>query len=512
MIEEEKREEVKIFEKVDLEQWEKYTISRDELLENQPYGSNPTFIFVSRKQFKDKSRRTQLSSIYNIPPCFWADACQRLQGYFGCEDRYNDANEVVVGHATWFHFEVKYLYKEETSKSKEVSKSGEISKSEEVIKSEEVNKSRKANKSKKADKSEEAKKIKLPEYKWLKMAFFVSWMRPNQTVVICFDVPEMLQGHLFDTLRTDAPIRADWNDPYSVHLVIVEAVVDCYNTAVWNLRDAIRQFEEDRRKARDESPEKIDEPDFTVLHELARHTLHKMETLGVAVETLSSMTDQQQAFHQDVLGSYGPGRRRDRPRERALGGQYSPASNGQSLDDSSSGALPATTAAACDRGKIVEVKRTQQHLLFQLRMLKSLEARAKANDGRIRNEITLAFNIVAQRDSRANAAINVSTRSDSVTMKAIAVLTMFFLPSMFVSAIFSMSFFDFSEGNGRMSGEFWIYAVITAPLTFFTLAVFYVYERWQQRSNLQHLRWLLPSVIYDRDAHGRGRGQNDSPV
>jgi hypothetical protein len=116
-------------------------------------------------------------------------------------------------------------------------------------------------------------------------------------------------------------------------------------------------------------------------------------------------------------------------------------------------------------------------------------------------------------------------------MKAIAVLTMFFLPSMFVSvsyhlttllhlppkqkayqAIFSMSFFDFSEGNGRMSGEFWIYAVITAPLTFFTLAVFYVYERWQQRSNLQHLRWLLPSVIYDRDAHGRGRGQNDSPV
>jgi len=128
-----------------------------------------------------------------------------------------------------------------------VSKSGEVSKSEEVIKSEEVNKSRKANKSKEADKSEEANKnkvLKLPKYDWLKMAFFVSWMHPHQTVVICFDVPEMLQGHLFDTLRTDAPIQADWNDPYSVHLVIVEAVVDCYNTAVWNLRDAIRHFEE----------------------------------------------------------------------------------------------------------------------------------------------------------------------------------------------------------------------------------------------------------------------------
>jgi hypothetical protein len=73
-----------------------------------------------------------------------------------------------------------------------------------------------------------------------------------------------------------------------------------------------------------------------------------------------------------------------------------------------------------------------------------------------------------------------------------------------------MSFFDFSEGNGRMSSDFWIYLAITAPLTFFTYAVFYIYERWQQRSNLQHLRWLLPSLIYDRNAHGRG--QNDSPV
>jgi hypothetical protein len=74
-----------------------------------------------------------------------------------------------------------------------------------------------------------------------------------------------------------------------------------------------------------------------------------------------------------------------------LSGLYGPASDGQSLDDSGGGALPATTAAACDRGKIVEVKRTRQHLLFQLRMLKSLEARAKANDGRIRNEITLVY-------------------------------------------------------------------------------------------------------------------------
>jgi hypothetical protein len=36
-----------------------------------------------------------------------------------------------------------------------------------------------------------------------------------------------------------------------------------------------------------------------------------------------------------------------------------------------------------------DMKRTQQYLLFQLQMLKSLEARSKANEARIRNEVTL---------------------------------------------------------------------------------------------------------------------------
>lgn len=151
----------------------------------------------------------------------------------------------------------------------------------------------------------------------------------------------------------------------------------------------------------------------------------------MAVETLRSMTEQQKGFHDDNDTAFGP---------------------------------------TCSK---IEVKKTRQYLLFQLQMLKSLEARAKANDARIRNEITLvrcfilvflfyspldflilelkkkkelflystdisqAFNTVAQRDSRTSAAINVSTQSDSVTMKAIAVLTMFFLPSMFVAVSIS---------------------------------------------------------------------------
>lgn len=76
-----------------------------------------------------------------------------------------------------------------------------------------------------------------------------------------------------------------------------------------------------------------------------------------------------------------------------------------------------------------------------------------------------------------------------------------------------MSFFDFSPdaGQTRMSSQFWIYLAITAPLTFGTYAVFYVYERWQQHTKLKHFRWLLPSVLYDPVAHGHGK-KNDSTV
>jgi hypothetical protein len=96
---------------------------------------------------------------------------------------------------------------------------------------------------------------------------------------------------------------------------------------------------------RGDVPQIGDQPNFVSLHEIARHAIHASETLGVSVETLSNMASQQQSVYRE-----------------------------------------ASLVAESDK---VSARQTQQYMLFQLRMLKSLEARSKANEARLRNEITL---------------------------------------------------------------------------------------------------------------------------
>lgn len=81
-----------------------------------------------------------------------------------------------------------------------------------------------------------------------------------------------------------------------------------------------------------------------------------------------------------------------------------------------------------------------------------------------------AFNAVNQRDSQA-------MRVDSQAMKAVAIMTMLFLPVTAVSGIYGSAFFTFDPGSQGVVtangfGTFWI---ITLPLT---LAIFVVYGVW----------------------------------
>jgi Mg2+ and Co2+ transporter CorA len=55
------------------------------------------------------------------------------------------------------------------------------------------------------------------------------------------------------------------------------------------------------------------------------------------------------------------------------------------------------------------------------------------------NVISLSFNLVTQQDSRI-------MQDDSNAMKAIAVLTLIFLPATGISSVFSMPFFE-EEGE-----------------------------------------------------------------
>ncbi|KIJ36198.1 hypothetical protein M422DRAFT_782343 [Sphaerobolus stellatus SS14] len=109
---------------------------------------------------------------------------------------------------------------------------------------------------------------------------------------------------------------------------------------------------------------------------------------------------------------------------------------------------------------------------------------------RTKIQINLFFNLSTQADNRTNLEIArltgdiaVDTQKDSSSMITMAAVTMFFLPGTFVSALFSMVFFNIDFGpNGEsifsVSNKLWYFAVVTVPLT---LAVFIVWLAWKRQ-------------------------------
>ncbi|KEF51584.1 uncharacterized protein A1O9_12501 [Exophiala aquamarina CBS 119918] len=101
-----------------------------------------------------------------------------------------------------------------------------------------------------------------------------------------------------------------------------------------------------------------------------------------------------------------------------------------------------------------------------------LRVQAKVVDGTITATDTLTMIRLAQ-----------NSQSDSNTMKAITVLTMIFLPAIFVCSLFSMGFFNFqtspSELKFQVASQFWIYFAVAIPLTVVVLGIC---AAWLRRS------------------------------
>lgn len=91
------------------------------------------------------------------------------------------------------------------------------------------------------------------------------------------------------------------------------------------------------------------------------------------------------------------------------------------------------------------------------------------------------------KDSRTVAT---ASRRDSSSMKALATVTVLFLPGTFISSLFSMSMFDWNAGKQVISDRFWIYWVVTMPLTLLTVISWLMWD---------HRRTVL-ARISDREA------------
>ncbi|EMD59081.1 hypothetical protein COCSADRAFT_102973, partial [Bipolaris sorokiniana ND90Pr] len=112
------------------------------------------------------------------------------------------------------------------------------------------------------------------------------------------------------------------------------------------------------------------------------------------------------------------------------------------------------------------------------------------------------FNAAAQRDSKVQLQIGEEAKREASAMKAIAVVTMTFLPATFISTIFGTNFFSFEveteagQSSFAMSRQFWIYRALSIPLTVTTLALWFWWSRWAE-----HLRLSRPRADAFRDKY-----------
>ncbi|KAM7209835.1 hypothetical protein V8F06_014781 [Rhypophila decipiens] len=100
------------------------------------------------------------------------------------------------------------------------------------------------------------------------------------------------------------------------------------------------------------------------------------------------------------------------------------------------------------------------------------------------------LNVLGHFDSQVNIElakdqkrIAVETKRDSTSMTAITIVTMFFLPGTFTASFFALPYFgggDVTESSASYGSlqHFWIYWVVTIPLTFITLLVWTWYTRF----------------------------------
>lgn len=111
---------------------------------------------------------------------------------------------------------------------------------------------------------------------------------------------------------------------------------------------------------------------------------------------------------------------------------------------------------------------------------------------------------MAQKDSKVNislaetsATIAQESKKDSSSMKAIAVLTMCFLPGTFLAAIFAMPLFNWNDdGKPVVKDGFRYYWAIAIPLTVLVLGM------WAGALLLPWRGWLSKRRVKGRDRAG----------
>jgi Mg2+ and Co2+ transporter CorA len=118
---------------------------------------------------------------------------------------------------------------------------------------------------------------------------------------------------------------------------------------------------------------------------------------------------------------------------------------------------------------------------------------ASLQDGRsFSNSIVKLYSVISQQDSlinrkdnKLNISIASSAKKDSIAMMTFTFITALFLPGTYISSLFSMTMFNWqtsaSNPESHLSSYFWVYWVVTVPLTLLTLSGWHVWYRYADK-------------------------------
>ncbi|KAI4722471.1 hypothetical protein E4T48_01306 [Aureobasidium sp. EXF-10727] len=265
---------------------------------------------------------------------------------------------------------------------------------------------------------------------WYEMSFLSSFSK-TRNLLLCFDTPKAVARDMFSMLSEDENQDAA-TGPYGLHQPLLEQLLVLYDESIWSIAEVVRENDMDREQGK--GPKNDKETDLALnMYEQARHATHSIEATQEAAKVVACI-----AQHCESLAS-----------RRSMHQQ-----------------------ALYNRCEIFKFYHT---------MMQGFLSRAYGNERRMDHSKNLSLSFSSALDRRFNQMIATLAREDSASMKAIAYVTMTFLPATFVSALLGMNFFNFSpdehHGHITYSHDLWIYFVISVV---FTLVLFVMYWIWQQ--------------------------------
>jgi hypothetical protein len=227
-------------------------------------------------------------------------------------------------------------------------------------------------------------------------------------------------------------------EPYILFALVYEQLFLLLDQAAWTLAGWFRSKERGALDSVRQEASHVEATDFATLHEIAKHGIYLSEAAAAAVLEMEMVI----AHLREI--SSGP---------------------------------------ASDHLSKVAITQFQ----YQKASFRSTQLRLVSLDKRIANVISLSFNLVTQRDSQV-------LRQDSNAMKAIAVLTLVFLPLTGIASLFSTPFFEVSGSHLWVSASIWVFWVITVCLTFSVFASWV----WWYRSMKGRTAGVLNKKLADK--------------